>query len=429
MTEKTNKKTHWLKPSRGGDWTIDNDDRSMAEVKDFIKGISVKEIQDAGASYVDACSVVANAQWALGQEAEVLAKVWEGKASVTAQRALRSLYVALGELSDKLLAMGRPLETLAGVVRQYQECLDGELWEAKRETSSLGLEGDGHGHAIFNGVLQPGTRSVDFTAPALFDKLGGLQLEAFSRDLEAIYRTLPMKVEMELPAIIYPVAPHQKPETVDYRFDERPSARTADRSSSYINPTYADPSGGSPVLPAGADSSAPHGERPHFPSDPEDRNRADIGQESDIPSSDAAPGITNANGNDPSPSDPTRSPYDPTSALDRPANLHTKLADFQRSIDSDSTPIHSTPKSPNHSLATDPSSPGTSIGIGSGAPATINGIRATTTNGMGTPAMPMSGMGGASGQEEQERESGTWLHEDDDVWGGDRDGVVNDRIG
>ncbi|MFB9525147.1 hypothetical protein [Nonomuraea roseola] len=43
--------------------------------------------------------------------------------------------------------------------------------------------------------------------------------------------------------------------------------------------------------------------------------------------------------------------------------------------------------------------------------------------------MPMSGTGGASGQEEQDHESGTWLHEDDDVWSGDVGGVVDSRIG
>ncbi|MEV0346242.1 hypothetical protein AB0H88_10785 [Nonomuraea sp. NPDC050680] len=438
MVEKTDKKTRWLKPSRGADWTIDNDDRSATEVKEFIKGISVKEIQDAGASYVDACSVVANAQWVLGQEAEALAKVWEGKASVTAQKALRTIYVALGELSDKLLAMGRPLETLAEVVRQHQEFIDGKLSEEKRENSSFGLGGDGHDHIVFNGVLQSGKHGVKLDFHNLLGKLAGLQLEAFSKDLEAIYSTLPKTVEMELPAIAYPVAPHEKPETVDYRFGERPSAGASDRSPSHISPTDTDRSGGGPALPAGADSSAPHGERAHFPGDPEDRDRADLSQGPDSSSSDAAPGGTNAprwpaildaNGNEASPGDPTRGSNDPTSALDRPTNLHTKLADFQRPIDSDSSPIHFTPKSPNHPAATDPGNLGASMGSGSGAPATINGIRATATNGTGSPFMPMSGMGGASGQEEKERESATWLHEDDDVWGGDMDGVVHNRIG
>ncbi|MEV6154515.1 hypothetical protein AB0L53_29600 [Nonomuraea sp. NPDC052129] len=433
MAQKTDKKTHWLKPSRGEDWTIYNDDRRFEEVRDFIKGISVKEIQDAGASYVDACSVVANAQWVLGQEAEALAKVWEGKASVTAQRALRTLYIALGELSDKLLAMGRPLETLAGVVRQYQESIDDVLPEAERETS-FGFRPDGHGDYIFNGVLQSGKHGVDFFGKNVLGKLAGLRLEAFSKDLEAIYGTLPKTVEMELPAIAYPVAPHEKPETVDYRFGERPSGGASDRSSSHISPIDTDRSGGGPALPAGVDSSAPHGERAHFPGDSEDRSK-DLGQGPDGPSSDAAPGGTNAprwpvldaNGNDASPGDPTRGSNDPTS--DRSTDPHTKLADFQRPIDSDSGPIHSTPKSPNHSAATDPGNPGTGMGGGSGAPPTINGIRATATNGTSSPFMPMSGMGGASGQEEKERESATWLHEDDDVWGGDMDGVVHDRIG
>ncbi|MEU4331335.1 MULTISPECIES: hypothetical protein [Nonomuraea] len=48
---------------------------------------------------------------------------------------------------------------------------------------------------------------------------------------------------------------------------------------------------------------------------------------------------------------------------------------------------------------------------------------------MGSPFMPMSGTGGAGGQEEQDRETGTWLHEDDDIWSGDVGGVVDSRIG
>jgi hypothetical protein len=41
--------------------------------------------------------------------------------------------------------------------------------------------------------------------------------------------------------------------------------------------------------------------------------------------------------------------------------------------------------------------------------------------GMGANGMPMGGMGGAGGGQEQDRERTTWLTEDEDVWGGDDD--------
>lgn len=53
--------------------------------------------------------------------------------------------------------------------------------------------------------------------------------------------------------------------------------------------------------------------------------------------------------------------------------------------------------------------------------------KAGTGNGMGMPFMPMGG--GGAGAEERTNEGGTWLTEDDDVWGGETEGVVNDRIG
>ncbi|WP_219463133.1 hypothetical protein, partial [Nonomuraea rhizosphaerae] len=48
-------------------------------------------------------------------------------------------------------------------------------------------------------------------------------------------------------------------------------------------------------------------------------------------------------------------------------------------------------------------------------------------SGMGMPFMPMGA--GGQGNEERSQENGTWLHEEDDVWGGETDGVVNHRIG
>ncbi|WP_212746328.1 hypothetical protein, partial [Nonomuraea sp. KC401] len=48
----------------------------------------------------------------------------------------------------------------------------------------------------------------------------------------------------------------------------------------------------------------------------------------------------------------------------------------------------------------------------------LAGAGRTGAGGMGFPMMPMMG-GGAGGHDQgQDRESSTWLAEDDDVWGG-----------
>jgi hypothetical protein len=57
----------------------------------------------------------------------------------------------------------------------------------------------------------------------------------------------------------------------------------------------------------------------------------------------------------------------------------------------------------------------------------LGSAKAGTGTGTGMPFMPMGG--GGAGAEERTNEGGTWLTEDDDVWGGETEGVVNDRIG
>lgn len=454
MAEESIKKTHLLKPSRG-EWTVEHDDRSVTEVRDFIKGIRVKEIEDAGAAYKDAYRVVADVQWALAQEALALTRVWEGKASVAAQKALRTLYVALGELAKKLFEMGDPLVTLADVVRQHQEYLDGNLRGSLNGDARLApWSDDDHsrlfGYATFDGampryedgVMKQGGYSYAAPFDSSRDELAGLHLKTFSEDLKAIYDRMPDKVEKELPAITYPVEPSEKRKSLDLSSFSKPLfAGTSFPSDT--GPAHTGPTGLSGDSPAAKDStlpSFPHHEGPDIPGRPDDRSGPDLGREPDIPLPGADLGAKGSNGNAPSPSDSTRGPNDPTRALDQPTRTfgqptdpHTKLADFQRSIDSQSTPIHSTPTSPihstptslNHSPATTFSVPGTSASLG---PGTVNG-RATASNGMGSPFMPMGGAGGMGGQEEKDRESGTWLHEDDDVWGGDTGGVVDGTLG
>ncbi|MFC6897608.1 hypothetical protein ACFQGX_19760 [Nonomuraea dietziae] len=228
------KKTHWLKPSRG-EWTVDHDDRSVEEVKGLITGIRVKEIEDAGAAYIDAYAVVDDVQWALGQEAQALAKVWEGKASVAAQKALRTLYLALGELARKLLEMGHPLVTLADVVRQHQAYLDGDLRGAMKDDQRLNpwTEEDWLGaYVIFDGVLQSGKDSLAPAFGTSRDEMAGRHLETFSKDLEAIYDRLPDRVEKELPALAHPVEPLAERKMLDVPFGRPPFPGISSTSAS-----------------------------------------------------------------------------------------------------------------------------------------------------------------------------------------------------
>ncbi|MEV4159974.1 WXG100 family type VII secretion target [Nonomuraea dietziae] len=451
------KKTHWLKLSRG-EWTVDRDDRSVEEVKGLITGIRVKEIEDAGAAYTDAYAVVDDVQWALGQEAQALAKVWEGKASVAAQKALRTLYLALGELARKLLEMGHPLVTLADVVRQHQAYLNGDLRGAMKDDQRLNpwSEDDWLGaYVIFNGVLQSGE---DGLAPAFGtsrDEMAGRHLETFSKDLEVIYDRLPDKVEKELPALAHPVEPLAERKMLDVPFGRPALPGISSPSASDAGPAPTGLSGGSPAGEGPTFPGHPHHERPHLPGHPDGRNGPDPGREPGLPSPDAGPGMPSPDagsgakepdGDAPSPSHSTRGPIDPangpdgpTRAFGRPAAPPTELADFQRPVDSHGTPLHATPASPlstpasplstptgpNHSPATTFGFPGSGTDLGS---AQANG-RAAASHGMGSSFMPMSGTGGAGGQEEQDRETGTWLHEDDDGWSGDVGGVVDSRIG
>lgn len=453
MAEEKVKKTHWLKPARG-DWTVEHEDRTVAEVKDFINGIRVKEIEDAGAAYVDAYAVVHDIQWALAQEAQALARVWDGKASVAAQKALRTLYMALGEFAEKLLEMGHPLVTLADVVRQHQEYLDGHLRGAMNGDARLApWSDDGHwlgAYAVFNGampryedaVVQGGGYSLAGTLGTSRDELAGLHLKTFNEDLKAIYDRMPGKVEKELPAITYPVKPTVERTSLDPRFGrpsfDGPSVRSG------ADPVHARPtglSGGSADALGDRATAAehptltdvPHLESPDVPARPDDRGEPDLDRGPDVPSPGAAPGARDPYGHAPSPGDPIRSLDQPTRVFGQPTGPHTELATFQRPADPHSTPLHPTPASPTHSLPTGPNHspvtafgvPGTGPSIGSGS---ING-GATASHGMGAPFMPMSGASGMGGQEEKDRESGTWLHEDDDVWGGDVDGVVDSRLG
>ncbi|NRQ39072.1 hypothetical protein HII36_45710 [Nonomuraea sp. NN258] len=449
-------KTHHLKPGRGA-WGVDNDGRSVAEIEDFLKSLDAKSITQAGEAYLDACSVVATAQYTIKQESFTLSQVWEGKASVEAQKALRTLHATLRELSNKMNQMGRSLELLATVVRQHQEFLEGsglfelETWNQNFVTFDDSLPDK---YAVYKGNGATGT---DFGSQ---DELAGLHLQQFSDELKGIYDLLPDSVHSELPTISNPVAVDKDPDKVTY------PGYDPNRQGGPNLPPYSgsDLSGadrgiggsGSSTPPSSqSSSSSPFG--PTGPTGPSNQTNPGGGT--------GGPGSTDGTGTSPgsrTPESSSPSPNSPTdpSAAQRPGLIDptnpaitdpttstndtgTKLQDYRPPTTvptaQPSTPSYTPPTTPGYtspgyvtpSVVPGTYAGGTSVGGAAGEhSALVNGTRAATAStGMGMPFMPM-GAGAGGGQDEQDRESSTWLHEEDDVWGGgDADGTVGNRLG
>ncbi|MFD2355663.1 hypothetical protein ACFSTC_49915 [Nonomuraea ferruginea] len=102
------------------------------------------------------------------------------------------------------------------------------------------------------------------------------------------------------------------------------------------------------------------------------------------------------------------------------------LPDGRHAHDGDHPPGYTTPTT----SATPVTYGGTGIGTGGAlGPGQGTSLGTRSGTGAGMPFLPMGGMGGGGGGgDSRDRESTTWLHEDDDVWGDDT-GSVNSRIG
>ncbi|MEV4287112.1 WXG100 family type VII secretion target [Nonomuraea bangladeshensis] len=456
------KKTHWLKSSCG-DWSVETGGRSVEEVVTFIKGFDAKHIAQAATAYKDAHKAVGDVQKALEEQAGQLAKVWNGKASVEAQKALGVLHVTLGELAAKLQKMHEPVEALSTVVRKHQEFIDddvkGVLGTWVNQGGLLGGTWDDSVAGLFStysGVYNGDKANNDFGSQ---DELAGLHLQTFANDLAHVHAKIPDTVEKVLRDIDYPTGPQITPPPVTYPKggpypNGNPDPYGPGTFPTNYDPSGTDPSNRFPTNPNAFDPNAanpngtnpngtyPNGNHPSGNGDP-NGNNGNNGTGTGNPGSPtfqnpdtSSLGSTSPNGSNPA--------FNPAAYQDPSANRTTSLQDFTPTNTNGWTPTTGTAHptttgntaysvpSTSYPPATTASSPGTATGGGfAGAnPAVTTAATRATTAGTGMPFLPMgAGGGGGGAQSSEKQESTTWLHEDDDVWGTNPDSVVNSQIG
>jgi uncharacterized protein YukE len=431
----TKQETHVLRPA-GANWGVDTNDRNVEEVVTFIKGFNREQIMQAAHSYKKAHEAVNTAKEALKTEARELAQVWEGQASVEAQEALGVLYVTLGELATKLDKMHQTVSALDTVVRKHQEFIEDDIKGVLPTWQNQGIGGIGSFTddipdlmSAYTGVYGGDSAKTDWGRP---NELAGLHLKTFGEDLQHLHGMMPERLEKALRDIQPPTRPVEDPRPVVYPTDDGRDPRGV-TPLSYNDPRL---NGGPSGVPTTDDPSL----RPTTPGTPTtpgvpDPNVLDPDLPGD-PSPDLPTTPDPTNPGDQTPTTPDPGAGTPTT----PTTPTTNLQDYQPPPNgySPTSGTHYPTINPPPSITT--TTPGTSGGPGSygggglvpgaGAGAGLTpGARGASGTGMGMPFLPMGAMGGAGAEEGRDREATTWLQEDDDVWGGDADSVVNSRIG
>ncbi|TMR96085.1 WXG100 family type VII secretion target [Nonomuraea basaltis] len=432
--------THWLKTSCWGGGGVETGGRSVEEVVTFINGFDVTRIEQAATAYSDARTAVNTARDALRTQAGELAKVWEGPASVEAQQALRTLYATMGELAEKLKKMADPVSALATVVRKHQEFIN-DGWKGVMPTwqnqSQGGIGGSWNDsiadlYSTYTGVYGGDSATGDFGSA---DELAGLHLKTFSEDLAHIHSMIPDTVEKVLRDIRLPQQPQEGPDPIDYsQFDG------SNTGGGVTPPAYGNPDlSGMP--PGGRDTTGPPFGTQGPPTD--SLPPTTPGNTGTNPSGGPAtgnptvPDPNNPNGQNPNVPDPNNPNGQNPNGQNPGSGANTSLQDYRPTTAPTTAPTGTTTTTNPYGGSGSPYGVGTSggpggvYGGGSGMVSTAGaqGPGGRYGNGTGTPFMPMGGMGGAGAQESGDRESTTWLHEDDDVWDGDTGSAVNSKIG
>ncbi|QYC38725.1 hypothetical protein Nocox_05490 [Nonomuraea coxensis DSM 45129] len=463
------KKTHLLKPYCG-QWTVQTDGRNVAGVVNFFNMFQPERISDAAEAYKNAQKAVSGLQDAVQEHARALTGVWEGKASVEAQKALRLLWTTLANLSARLDEMHQPVADFSTVVRKHKEFIDdttkGVLQTWANQNDMLGSSDDSIPdiYSTYTGVFDkdnPDQATTDFGSQ---DELAGLHLRTFANDLAYVHAKIPDTVDKTLMDITPSSGQMPTPPPVTYPGGVDP------RLPNNLHPNGP---GNLPATPAGYNPSLQDPDNPRLnPTDPNAGNPPGIGDPNgpngnvpgtgpgtgtmpNIPNTNIpgtnVPGLNSPNGSTPG--------YDPAANLDPSGtngNNGTSLQDFNPSnpngynpsANPNSTSNPGTYGNPGGSTYPGSTAYGTPAAYRSGTTAGIPGTAtgggnvtanpaATTaatragTTGTGMPFLPMgAGAGaGAGGQQSEKRESTTWLHEDDDVWGTNPDGTVNSQIG
>ncbi|MFG1941937.1 WXG100 family type VII secretion target [Nonomuraea sp. NPDC048826] len=417
----TTQETHVIKPGSGS-WGVETGDRNVEEVVTFIKGFNAASIRQAAGSYKDAQEAVNTAREAIKEQAVKLAQVWEGEASVEAQTALGILYVTMGELANKLGAMHSPVENLATVVTKHQEFID-DTWKGVMPTwvnQDLGSWNDSitDYYSTYTGYYEGNNATGKWGSQ---DELAGHHLQIFANDLTRVHQDIPDKVEKNLRDLKPPTTTEDGPLQITYP--------TGDTGGGGFTPLSYDGSGlnGGPNGIGDTDG-------PSFsPYDPNTGLTNPDGTGID-PNGTYPPGTTGPRGSTTTTGGGTHPSVDTTGLNRNPSGTGTNpttLADYTPTTGY--TPPGATPTSTAYSTPTTSSTPGTGTGTGTGGgllPGQATSLGTRSGTGPGMPFLPMGGAGAGAGGagDSRDRESTTWLHEDDDVWNDDT-GSVNSRIG
>lgn len=421
----------------------DTENRNVAEVVNLIQGLDSQTISKAATCYKDASDAVETAREAIRKEAVKLAEVWGGEAAVEAQTALGILYQTMGELSEKLKKMHSPIDNLATVVTRHQAFVNDPV---KGIMSTWVPQGGLLGgtwndsipdfYATYTGYHNGDNATGKWGSP---NHHAGQHLLIFTSDLDSVYRDIPESIQTGLRKISPPKPPAEEPTQIPY-----PSGTTGN-TGGYTFPSNggADLSGGRNSVGAvnGPDLGA-YDPSTGFARTPGVDPNGSYPPGTTVPPGSTTPvGSTNPSGTDvPTyPGAGTPPSVGDTPGLNRDpsgdgAGSTTSLADYKPTTPGITSPTSTTS---GYNTPTHPTTPGTygtyggtgtGGGVVPGQPTSLS-TRAGTGVGGGMPFLPMSGAGGAGGGgESKDRESTTWLHEDDDVWGDDT-GSVSSRIG
>ncbi|MEU8397304.1 hypothetical protein AB0C28_19095 [Nonomuraea sp. NPDC048892] len=457
---KTKHQVHMLK-TLCLDFSVKTDAYNVEQVVTLIRGLDpTKGIPKAATAYENAHKALGTAREAVKDQAIELAKVWEGKSSVEAQTALGVLYVTMGKLIEALSPLKKSLDGLGKVVQAHQAFIDDghkgilDTWH----NQSIGSWNDsipdvwstykGYYRNPNGGVGDDNVENEADHSWGSQNDLAGEHLQTLSADLQAVFMEMPDSVESTLPDIKPPDPWNGKPPPVKY-----PNGTPSPLNTGSTLPPYGPPYGPGQNLPGAGDipggPGGPGNGTPNLPGTGDPSLPGTTTPGAGDPSNPGQPGVPGTpgapNGYVPNGQIPTTT--DPNGAVN-PGTIgspKTNLQDFQPTATNQ--PLGTTPPyGQNVPTTTGYNSPSTpSYGPG-GGPGTFGGVGgvggamgpgaagaaargASGTGGM--PFMPMGGMGAGAGGADQsnDRESTTWLHEDDDVWGGDSDSVVNGRIG
>ncbi|NUW30214.1 WXG100 family type VII secretion target [Nonomuraea sp. SMC257] len=476
---KSPKATHWIK-TQCDNFSVDDDGRSVAEVKNFILKLAPETFDGAATAYADAAERLAKTLDVIDEVSGELAKIWKGKASVDAQKALRQLHDTIVNLSGGMDGMAKPMQHLADRVREHTDFVQNKAmaWSDNQFTFNDSV-------ADFYHTIDQG---IEWGSQ---DELAGKHLAAFNKDLYEAYAHFPDFVQKDLPDIKDPTPPGADG-IKDVNFDN-PFKKGGVMPAGYNGGDFNggglngngintpggglgldDPSkrdGGSgdvnvPGMPGGPGGSTPGGGTGG------DTGTGGVGTPGGI---DTSGGVNTPGGGVTDPSqggttpgthitDPSKGITDPSKGITMPGgSTATQLADYQRPNVPDATTSGWNPTSYTSPTTTGPNSTtnphSTSSPYGAYNPnGTYNPNGASTADGVSTTGrgdgsaaanaqqlaargstsagglgsgFPVGHMGGGGGgEQESDRQSQYWLHIDDEHWTeGAYDDAVSDKLG